>query len=140
MGSEGRDRTDVCLADLARGPFVPTAESHPAMLWMGDAEGRCVYLNRTLREFWGVAAADVPRFTWSSTLLAEDAPSLFAAFQAAMAEQRPFTVQARYRRADGAVRVLRTRAEPRFAPNGAFLGMIGLNEDVTADPTEPPCP
>ena len=33
--------------------------------------------------------------------------------------------------ADGEVRVLETRAQPRFAPNGEFLGMVGVNEDVT---------
>ena len=34
-------------------------------------------------------------------------------------------------RADGAVRPLQTKAEPRFAPNGEFLGMVGVNTDVT---------
>jgi PAS domain S-box-containing protein len=119
------------LAELAAGAFVPIAEAMPAMLWIGDPDGRCVYLNKALREFWGLGAADIPRFTWSSTLLEEDAPVLFSAFTEAMAQRRPFTVSARYRRADGAVRRLVTKAEPRFAPNGAFLGMVGINIDVT---------
>ena len=48
-----------------------------------------------------------------------------------MKDRVPFTVTARYRRADGAVRLLETKAEPRFAPNGEFLGMVGVNTDVT---------
>jgi PAS domain S-box-containing protein len=122
------------LAELTTGAFVPIAEAMPAMLWIGDTEGRCVYLNKALRVFWGVEAGDVPRFTWSSTLLEEDAPALFAEFQSAMAARRPFKVSARYRRADGAVRRLLTKAEPRFAPNGEFLGMVGVNIDVTDQP------
>jgi PAS domain S-box-containing protein len=42
-----------------------------------------------------------------------------------------FSVEARYRRADGAYRILRTEARPRFGDAGAFLGMIGVNVDVT---------
>lgn len=110
---------------------MPIAEAMPAMLWIGAPDGRCVYLNKAQREFWGVAAEDIPRFTWSSTLVEEDAPQLFATFSEAMEKRAPFTVEARYRRADGAIRVLQTKAEPRFAPNGEFLGMVGVNVDVT---------
>jgi PAS domain S-box-containing protein len=128
------DAESLKLAELTTGAFVPIAEAMPAMLWIGDPDGRCVYLNKALREFWGVEAAAVPRFTWSSTLLEEDARELFAAFGEAMRTRRPFTVTGRYRRADGAVRRLLTKAEPRFAPNGEFLGMVGVNIDVTDEP------
>jgi len=121
------------LAELAAGPFVPLAESMPVMLWMGDQDGRCIYLNKALREFWGVAAGDIARFTWSSTLLDEDAPGLFAVFNQAMQAKQGFVAVARYRRADGAVRRLKTTAEPRFAPNGEFMGMVGMNVDLDAD-------
>lgn len=118
-------------AKLAIADFVPMAEAMPAMVWLGDPEGRCVYLNKAQREFWGLGLADIPRFSWSTTLLEEDAPQLYDVFRVAMAERKAFTVKARYRRADGAIRVLETRAEPRFAPNGEFLGMVGVNTDVT---------
>lgn len=118
-------------ADFAIGDFVPVAEAMPAMVWLGDQNGRCVYLNKAQREFWGLEMADIPRFSWTQTLLEEDAGELFNVFSKAMAERSPFTVTARYRRADGAIRMLQTKAEPRFAPNGEFLGMVGVNTDVT---------
>jgi PAS domain S-box-containing protein len=122
------------LAEMSAGPFVPVAEAMPAMLWIGDSEGRCVYLNKAQREFWGLTAGDIARFTWSSTLVQDEmADQLYAAFGEAMAARRPFTVAARYRRADGEIRVLQTKAEPRFAPNGEFMGMVGINTDVTED-------
>ena len=120
-------------SDFAIGPFVPVAEAMPAMVWLGDEDGRCVYLNKAQREFWGLQIADIPRFSWASMLLEEDAERLFAEFSVAMAARRPFTVTARYRRADGAIRTLQTKAEPRFAPNGEFLGMVGINTDITED-------
>jgi len=119
------------LAALTRGDFVPIVEPMQEMVWVGDTKGQCVYLNKALRDFWGVEIADLPRFSWSSTLLGEDADALFSVLNDAMTNRVPFTVRARYRRADGAIRTLQTRAEPRFAPNGEFMGMVGVNTDVT---------
>ena len=113
------------------GDFVPVAEAMPAMVWLGDQDGRCVYLNKAQREFWGVEMTDIPRFSWATTLLEEDQEQLFSVFSAAMAERKAFIVTARYRRADGGIRTLQTKAEPRFAPNGEFLGMVGVNTDIT---------
>lgn len=33
---------------------IAVAETTPAMLWMGDEDGRCLFLNGALRKFWGV--------------------------------------------------------------------------------------
>jgi PAS domain S-box-containing protein len=111
--------------------FRLVAESAPVMLWMGDETGKCLYLNRALREFWGVAPDAIAGFEWAATLHPEDAAHLFAAFAQGMGAQTGFQVEARYRRADGAWRVLLAEARPRFGPDGAFLGMIGVNVDVT---------
>ncbi|HEX2555453.1 MAG TPA: PAS domain S-box protein [Microvirga sp.] len=111
--------------------FRLVAESAPVMLWMGDPAGRCLYLNHGQREFWGVAPEAVATFDWNTTVHPDDREALFGPFAAAMQAQSPFTVEARYRRADGAWRLVHTDARPRFAPGGEFLGMIGVNVDVT---------
>jgi PAS domain S-box-containing protein len=110
--------------------FRLVAETAPVKLWMGDAQGRCVYLNRQQREFWGVAE-DLAGFSWAATLLDEDRAGLFAVFEEAMTAQTSFAVEARYWRADGEVRTLRTEANPRHDAAGNFLGMIGVNIDTT---------
>lgn len=120
-------------AQLGAEAFVPIAELLPVMLWVGDEQGRCVYLNKAQREFWGVDEASLSSFGWNSTLIAEDAESLFEVFRIGMSQRQPFTAQARYRRADGEIRILHTKAEPRFGPNDEFLGMVGVNLDVTDD-------
>lgn len=109
--------------------FANVAEHAPAMLWRGDEHGKCIYLNKAQRTFWGVT--DIETFTWSSTLLDEDAAKVYGPFSEGMAQRKPFSCEARYRRADGEIRILETHAEPRFDPNGAFTGMIGVNVDVT---------
>lgn len=110
--------------------FQLIAESAPVMLWMGDRDGHCLYLNRAQKDFWN-APDDLVDFDWSQTVLAEDRGHLFSAFNQAMADRSPFRVEARYQRADGAIRVLQTDGRPRFSSTGVFEGMIGVNVDVT---------
>ncbi len=106
-------------------------EGTPAMLWLGDHGGKCVYLNKAQREFWGVRIEDIPEFDWSRTLHPDDIPHLRKIFSAAMQDQKGFEAEARYMSSDGSFRILHTRANPRLSSTGEFLGMIGVNTDVT---------
>lgn len=101
------------------------------MLWRGNVHGRCVYLNAAMRAFWGLTRDQCSQFDWSTSLLEEDRELVFGPFGQGMAEQKPFSCEGRYRRHDGEIRVLRTRAKPVFSDSGAFDGMIGVNEDLT---------
>ncbi|MFN3889518.1 MAG: sensor histidine kinase [Beijerinckiaceae bacterium] len=111
--------------------FRTLVECAPAMLWLGDQNGHCVFLNREQRRFWGVGDADLSGFDWGSTVHPDDLSRLAEPYMQAMADQAPFEVEARYRRFDGVYRILRTSARPRFSPSGAFVGMAGVNTDVT---------
>jgi PAS domain S-box-containing protein len=126
---------DEAFTDLAaREELIRAmAENSPAMLWMGDAQGKCMFLNKALRTFWGVDPEDLSTFDWGSTTHPDDLKKLAVPFTKAMAEQTSFKVEARYRRADGEYRTMRTEASPRFDPaSGVFLGMTGVNTDITA--------
>lgn len=116
-------------AGLTQGDAWAILETTPAMIWLGDAAGHCVYLNAALREFWGVA--ELSEFSWGATLHPEDGPLLAGPYAEAMATQTPFRVEARYRRADGTWRWLLTEARPHFDAAGVFQGMVGVNRDVT---------
>jgi len=107
------------------------AQNSPAMLWMGDEAGKCVFLNQAQRDFWGVNPDDLSSFNWTDTTHPDDVETLAVPFIKAMAERAPFTVAARYLRADGQYRTLRTQANPRFDRDGKFLGMTGVNIDIT---------
>jgi PAS domain S-box-containing protein len=111
--------------------FRLVAESAPVMLWMGDAKGKCVYLNRAQREFWGVDPEAVPDFNWGTTVHPEDEEILFGPLSQAMQAHTGFSIEARFLRTDGEYRIVRTEAQPRFGSSGEFLGMIGVNVDIT---------
>ena len=106
-------------------------ENAPVMIWMSDAQGRCLHLNRILRVFLGRGGG------WDRGLrLGEHHPPCRRARDREHDAGRRRAEgggphQGRYRNASGVYRVLVTDAQPRFAPSGEFLGMIGVNVDVT---------
>lgn len=129
--AERRLRESEAEVRLSEERFRLVAESAPVMLWMGDANGKCVYLNRAQRDFWGVSLENISTFSWGDTVHPDDAAALYAPFEHGMRTQTGLNVEARYRRADGVWRILNSEAQPRFDARGEFAGMIGVNVDVT---------
>lgn len=111
--------------------FRLISENAPVMIWMSDARGECLHLNQMLRRFWGVAENAVGEFSWASTMHPDDAPEIGRAMMAAIADRAPVSVKGRYLNAQQQYRVLETHARPQFSSSGEFLGMIGVNADVT---------
>ena len=132
---QGHDITEQKRIEIAvresEERFRLVADSAPVMLWMGDRTGKCIYVNEAQRRFWGIRTEELPAFDWAGTIHPDDREALFASFGTAMAGHSPFGVEARFRRADGVYRTIHTTARPRFDARGAFIGMIGVNVDMT---------
>ena len=111
--------------------FRLMSEHAPVMIWISDAEGKCLHLNRMLRHFWGVQEAEIADFDWSRTIHPEDAAHVRESVGAAIAKRAAVELKGRYRDAGGRYRVLETVATPRVSSSGEFLGMIGVNVDIT---------
>jgi PAS domain S-box-containing protein len=106
------------------------SEHAPVMLWMSDATGKCVHLNRDQKAFWN-APPDINDFDFAATIHPDDRERVLGATMVAIEARAAFEVEARSRRGDGQWRMLRTEARPRIDRDGCFLGMIGVNIDVT---------
>ncbi len=131
--AEMAERTrETVEADLRESEerFYIMSEHAPIMIWMSDANGMCLHLNKMLRDFWGVTNDDLENFDWSTTMHPDDKAEIGRAMLEALAKRDCVSVKGRYRRADGSFRVLQTDARPRLV-NGEFLGMIGVNIDIT---------
>jgi PAS domain S-box-containing protein len=111
--------------------FRLMAENAPVMIWMSGADGRCQHLNAMLRAFWGVSEDEIAEFDWQKTIHPSDASEMGTKMLAALSHRTSVTVKGRYLNARGQFRLLETYAQPRFSLTGEFLGMIGVNADIT---------
>jgi len=116
---------------LSEERFRLMSEDAPVMIWTSDAKGHCRHLNKLLREFWGVSESEISMFRWDETIHPEDAPHVGATMAQALASRSPVGLKARYRQSGGGYRILQTEARPNYAPDGTFMGMIGINLDIT---------
>jgi PAS domain S-box-containing protein len=111
--------------------FRILADGSPVILWVTDAQGANVFVNRTYREYFGVTGEQVEGGHWQPVLHPEDAGGYRASFQRAVREQGPFGGEARVRDRDGQWRWMSSHGEPRFSAQGEFLGHVGISLDVT---------
>ncbi|MCA3574345.1 MAG: PAS domain S-box protein [Aestuariivirga sp.] len=123
----------AALRDLVESEqrFRLMAEHAPVMIWMCDAEGRCLHLNQMLRRFWQVEEEQIGGFDWRQLLHPDDVQNVMQHMGAALEQQESVLVTGRYRNASGEYRVLETLANPRFAADGSFMGLTGVNTDIT---------
>jgi PAS domain S-box-containing protein len=123
----------AALSDLQESEqrFRLMAEHAPVMIWMCDAEGRCLHLNQMLRRFWNVEESGLASFDWRSSMHPEDVERIMGAMGGALQRRDKVSVTGRYRNAQGTYRTLETVAHPRFGADGAFLGLTGVNTDIT---------
>ena len=105
--------------------FRNMADNAPVMIWVTDAAGRCVYLNRQWYEFTGQTEAEALGMGWLEAVHEDDRASSSAIFLEANLRRAPFRLDYRLRRADGIYRWAVDAAAPRIGPSGEYLGYVG---------------
>lgn len=116
---------------LSEARFRQMTEEAPVMIWMSSPDGSCEQLNRLARDFWGVAEDGLDQFDWAGTIHPDDMQHVLTQMGQAIAQGQAVTLRGRYANRTGDWRLLQTDARPRYAPDGSFLGMVGVNVDIT---------
>ncbi|WP_448623432.1 SpoIIE family protein phosphatase [Geodermatophilus sp. URMC 64] len=111
--------------------FRAMADLAPALIWVTDAGGRRVFLNAGWQEFTGSSGAEDLHNGWRSRLHPEDRDRYLEVVSAASAGHRPWEVEYRLRRADGAYHWLLERAVPLGGGDG-HTGYVGSCTDINA--------
>lgn len=105
----------------------------PAIIWVSDAAGHCLLVNRAWREFTGRKLEESLGDGWLSAMHPEDAAAWPDQIHRAIAEKESFSVECRLRRCDGRYRWLHKTGQPFFdEKSGDLLGYVGCCVDVTA--------
>ena len=112
--------------------FRGVADHAPTVLWVTDASGACTYLNGAWYAYTGQTEAEAMGSGWLRAVHPDDRAEAERAFRTANAARKPFRMEFRLRRADGAYRWALNLARPRFdrADGGAYLGFVGSVIDI----------
>jgi anti-anti-sigma factor len=111
--------------------FRAMADLAPALIWVADAGGDRVFLNAGWREFTGHDVTDDLGHRWESALHPEDRARYLELVADAAAAHRPWEVEYRLQRADGAYHWLLERAVPLGGDDG-YTGYVGSCTDINA--------
>jgi PAS domain S-box-containing protein len=111
--------------------FRALADSAPVLMWVSRIDGQREFANQAYVDFLGAPYEEAIAFDWRKRLAEEDIPRIMAEQIAGEGSRKLFTLEARYLRADGEWRWVRSFSQPRVGPTGEFLGFIGIGFDVT---------
>jgi len=111
--------------------FRVMADTTPSLVWMCDSHGKIVYRNERLIAFTGSDPAAGFSDTWASHAHPDDLRNLLDTVSQALEDRKPFSMEYRLRRGDGAYRWMFDVASPRVNGDGSFAGLIASGVDVT---------
>nr|WP_314446053.1 PAS domain-containing protein [uncultured Sphingomonas sp.] len=111
--------------------FRRIANNAPVIMWVTRLDRHREFVNDAYLSFAGIARDQVNTHEWRDFIHPDDFERVVVESMAGEASRRPFTLEARYKRADGAYRWLQSVSSPRFGPDGELVGFIGAAFDVT---------
>src|SRR5687768_4700492 len=128
--AEAARRAEAALRE-SEARFRLVANVAPVMIWAGAPDGACTFLNRRWLELTGRALEEELGHGWFEGIHPDDRAEFERIYARAYAEQAPFSVEYRLRRADGTYRWVQDDGAPYTTLDGAFGGYVGACSDVT---------
>jgi PAS domain S-box-containing protein len=126
----GRTRAEAALRESEL-RFRTTANAAPVLIWMSGTDRRCTWFNQRWLDFVGRAIEQELGDGWCDNLHPADFDRVLDTYHAAFDARRPYEMEYRLQRDDGAWRWLLERGTPNVGPNGEFEGYIGTCIDIT---------
>jgi PAS domain S-box-containing protein len=112
--------------------FRLIADSAPVPIWVTKLDRTRSFANQAYVDFLGLPYEEAIAYDWRKALHPDDLPRIFQEQIAGESSLKPFFLEARYKRADGEWRWLRSESQPRWDPTGQHVGFIGVAHDITA--------
>src|SRR5438552_5450479 len=112
--------------------FRLIADSAPVPVWVTKLDRTRSFANQAYVDFLGLPFEEAITFDWRKRIHPDDQQRVVQESIAGEASLKPFVLEARYLRADGEWRWLRSESQPRWGPTGNHIGFIGVAHDITA--------
>lgn len=111
--------------------FRVMADQVPLIIWVHDAAGRILFVNRGWEEFFGVTQERARQDGWEALIHPEDVASYTERFRESLRRKMPFHAVGRVRRADGEWRWMESHGVPSIGPRGELISFAGTSLDMT---------
>lgn len=111
--------------------FRTIADTTPAMLWLADRDSNTTFYSKAWLDFRGEVLETELKGGWQRALHPDDRERAVRTYDENFDARRPYTMEFRMRRADGAYRYILDSGYPRFTDTGEFNGFAGWCADVT---------
>jgi PAS domain S-box-containing protein len=102
----------------------------PTLAWSARSDGSAEFFNQPWLDYTGLSADRALGWGWKVAIHPEDLPRLLETFQEAVDSRRPFEVDGRLRRSDGAFRWFLFRGNPLLDESGHIVKWYGTNTDL----------
>jgi len=126
----GRARAEAALRESEQ-RFRATANAAPVLIWMSGRDRLSTWFNQRWLDFVGREMEQELGDGWCDNLHPADFDRTLDTYHAAFDARRPYEVEFRLQRDDGAWRWVLERGVPNFGPSGEFEGYIGTGIDIT---------
>lgn len=110
--------------------FRNLADSAPILIWMSDENHNTTYVNKSLREFFGLPMEELTGLGWTAALHPDDEKGPVEEMFRAASLREPFKSEFRMRDARGEYRWVLNHGTPRYREGGEFAGYIGCCVDI----------
>ena len=128
------DVTERVMAEHAlrqsEAEFRTLAEAVPHHVWTATPQGSLNWFNPRVYEYAGSGPGKLDGANWAKLVHPDDVAGALAAWTKAIGSGKPYEVEFRLRRADGAFRWFLARAVAARDAHGAIVRWIGTNTDV----------
>ncbi len=111
--------------------FRLLADSAPALIWMTDAAGQCIYFNQGWFDFTGKTFEQEQGNGWLDGIHPDDRESFLEIYSDAARSHRAYRTEKRLRHRDNEYHWLLDTGIPRYGADGVFAGYIGTCIDIT---------
>jgi two-component system cell cycle sensor histidine kinase/response regulator CckA len=102
----------------------------PGLLWMADATGRFLYVNRTWELFTGSNLEELNELGWQRFNHPDEVAAVAEKWARAVERSETFEMELRYRGYDGTYRWMLARVVPQRDPTGEIQGWVGTSVDI----------
>src|SRR5215217_655826 len=101
----------------------------PMLVWAGDPDGRCIFLNETWTKVTGQTSAEGLGWGFLQVIHPDDRMGVQEAWKTARQSNSRYTAEYRLAMADGSYTWMLDSAAPHFSGEGNLLGYIGCIAD-----------